>query len=35
MIQICVFIQFLVGWYFCRSIYCVFHGVFVDGLGGG
>jgi hypothetical protein len=32
MIQICGHIRFLFQWCFCRNMYCVFLGVFVDDL---
>jgi hypothetical protein len=32
MIRICGHIRFLFGWCFCKSMYCVFLGVFVGGL---
>jgi hypothetical protein len=34
-VRVCIRIHFLFGWYFCRSMYCVFFDVFVGGLGGG
>jgi hypothetical protein len=35
MVPVYVCIQFLFGWYFYRSMYCVFLGVFVGDLEGG